>query len=69
MTRSKNNVFEHQKMTLKKRQQRMELVHHMKEQLAMGEQNLIIVNGKIVVKKRPGGIQLKCLHMWAMQTT
>ena len=46
----------------------MELVHHMKEQLAMGEQNLIIVNGKIVVKKRPGGIQLKCLHTVCMQT-
>ena len=43
----------------------MELVHHMKEQLAIVEQNLIIVNGKTVVKKRPGGIQLKCLHMYA----
>ena len=52
-------------MTLKQRQQRTELVHHMKEQLAMAEQNLIIVNGNTVVKKRLGGIQLKCLHMHA----
>lgn len=35
----------------------------MKQRLAKGEQNLIIVGGKIMVKKHPGGIQLKCLYM------
>ena len=32
----------------------------MKQRLAKGEQNLSIVGGKIMVKKHPGGIQLKC---------
>jgi hypothetical protein len=51
-------------MTLKQTQQRMELVHQMKEQLAMGAK---IDNcwWEDMVKKRPGGIQLTCLHMTA----
>ena len=32
----------------------------MKQRLAKGEQDLSIVGGKIMVKKHPGGIQLKC---------
>ena len=39
-------------MTPKQRQQRMELVKQMKDrQQTTGEKNLIIVNGKIVVRK------------------
>ena len=47
-----DRVFIHQDMTPKQRQQRMELVKQMKDrQQTTGEKNLIIVNGKIVVRK------------------
>jgi hypothetical protein len=46
-----DKVFIHQDMTPKQRQQRKELVQQMKERLAKGEKNLIIVGGRIVVKR------------------
>jgi len=47
-----DRVFIHQDMTPKQRQQRMELVKQMRDrQETTGEKNLIIDNGKIVVRK------------------
>ena len=40
----------------------------MKQWLANGEPNLIIVGRKMGVKKHIGGIQLKCLHMNANES-
>lgn len=44
-------VFVHQDLTPRQRQKRMELVRELKERQAKGEPNLMIINGKIVLRK------------------
>jgi hypothetical protein len=64
VTRRKNDwtVFEHHDMTLK--QTAKNGINTPDERAAgNGSRNFKIVDGKMVVKKRPGGIQLTCLHM------
>ena len=44
-------VFIHQDLTPKEREARKKLVEEMKQRRANGEKDLILVNGKIVVKR------------------
>jgi hypothetical protein len=46
-----NKVLIHQDMTPKQREKRQKLVLEIKARMAMGEANLMIVSGKIVVKR------------------
>ena len=47
-----NTIFMHQDLTPKQRKKRQELVAELKERQSRGEKNLIIVNWKIVERKR-----------------
>jgi hypothetical protein len=54
-----DKVFIHQDMTPKQREERQALVKEMKERQTKGEQNLIIVNGKIVIRKSKESQEMK----------
>lgn len=43
----------HQDLTPKQRQKRKELVEELKARQSQGEQNLIILNGKVVQRRAP----------------
>ena len=47
------SIFMHQDLTLKQRAKRQELVKELKDRQAKGEKNLMIVNLRIVEKRRP----------------